>query len=163
MVDLSAERLRDLLWYDPLTGVFQWKIAPKRKSSRGCAGAKDHYGYIVIRVEGTLYKAHRLAWLHHFGEWPSQTIDHINRVRDDNRIANLRDVAQTLNMRNATYAPTKSGHVGVVWDKARGKWKAQIRFGRRHIGLGRFDNKEHAIAARRKAEAFVIKHLERVQ
>lgn len=160
MTDLSAEHLRNLLSYDPVTGIFQWKKLHKRKSARGCAGAKDLYGYVVIRIEGKLYKAHRLAWLHYYGAWPSQNIDHINRIRDDNRIANLRDVAQTLNMRNATYAPTQSGYVGVVWDKAREKWKAQIRIGRRNVCLGRFDSKKRAISVRQKAESTIAKQFE---
>jgi hypothetical protein len=157
MSTISSTQLRNLLSYNPDTGIFQWKTPPKRKSARGCAGAKDQYGYIVIRVSGKLYKAHRLAWLHYHGEWPSQNIDHINRVRDDNRIVNLRDVAQTQNMRNATFAPSKSGYVGVVWDSARGKWKAQIKVGYKNICLGRFDSKDRAIAARQKAEAAIVK------
>ena len=94
MKTLTAARLRELLQYDPETGVFTRLV----KTSNGIkvgdvAGTADARGYILIRVDGWLHLAHRLAWLHMTCEWPKGMIDHINGVRDDNRWSNLRRAA----------------------------------------------------------------------
>jgi len=104
---LSAERLRELLHYDPLTGVFT------RRSGWGAdgrtAGGADQRGYVIVKVGGARHKAHRLAWLYVHGEWPKHTIDHINGVKDDNRIANLRDVPQRVNSQNVRKPLRRNG------------------------------------------------------
>ena len=94
MKTLTAAQLRELLQYDPETGVVTRLV----KSSNGIkvgdvAGTADARGYILIRVDGWLHLAHRLAWLHMTCEWPKGMIDHINGVRDDNRWSNLRRAA----------------------------------------------------------------------
>jgi hypothetical protein len=151
MPDITAQELKANLSYDPETGVFHWRRRQARSSARGCAGAIDAYGYVVIRVNKKLYKAHRLAWLYMTGEWPENGLDHKNRIKSDNRFANLRDVSQSTNMHNAQRR-SKSGVVGVVWDNRRQKWRAQIKIGYKHIYLGRFDTFEQAVAERRAAE-----------
>jgi hypothetical protein len=155
MADITAQELRSKLAYNAETGEFQWRQSHKRKSARGCAGAIDAYGYVVIRVNKKLYKAHRLAWLYMTGEWPKNGLDHKNNVKDDNRFANLRDVSQSANMHNVRRAP-KSGAVGVVWDKSRQKWRAQIKVGYRNICLGRFECFEQAVSERRAAEQRLV-------
>lgn len=150
---LSLDRLKEVLEYHAETGAFTWKVSHPRAAAGQIAGAKDHYGYVVIRIDGHLYKAHRLAWLYVYGEWPKKGLDHINRKKDDNRIDNLRLADQSLNMHNVdARCNSKSGVSGVVWRKDRNKWRASIRIGYKNIWLGSYTAKEDAIAARRKAE-----------
>lgn len=154
MSDLTQARLKELLHYDPDTGQFRWLVKFSRQQPGGAAGTKDAYGYKVIRVDRWLYKAHRLAWLYVYGVWPGAGIDHINRTRDDNRIANLREACQSLNSLNrSTTAKSRSGVLGVIWRADRQKWTAQIRIGYRTVHLGVFKDKDDAVAARKKAEA----------
>lgn len=155
MADITAQELKSKLSYDPETGEFHWKHPQSRMSARGCAGAIDAYGYVVIRINKKLYKAHRLAWLYVTGDWPKNGLDHKNRVKDDNRFANLRDVSQSRNMHNARRNP-KSGAVGVVWDASRQKWRAQIKVGYKNICLGRFDCFDQAVSERRAAEQRLV-------
>jgi hypothetical protein len=149
---ITQSELKELLDYDPRTGIFIWK---GKKGSRACkgktAGATDAYGYIVIRINNVLYKAHRLAWFYSHGEWPETNLDHINRIKNDNRIKNLRVASQSLNMHNAKRLATNSGFVGVSWDSRRNKWVSRIKVDYKTKFLGRFDRKCDAIAARKLA------------
>ncbi len=149
--DLTAARLRELLHYDPGTGVFTW-LAKSHHRSRvqigGVAGGLGAGGYWQIGIDMVLHKAHRLAWLHHYGEWPDGGLDHINRVTTDNRIANLRIASQSQNRQNTlTRRDSKSGIKGVYWHKKTGKWCAAIgNLGKiHHIGL--YDNIDCAAQA----------------
>ena len=149
---ITQDELKELLHYDSKTGVFTWKAKKGGRASKGqTAGAADAYGYIVIRINSVLYKAHRLAWLYTYGDWPETNLDHINRVKDDNRIKNLRVASQSLNMHNAKRLASSSGCVGVSWDKNRNKWAARIKVDYRTKFLGRYDRKQDAIAARELA------------
>jgi hypothetical protein len=153
---ITLERLRALLSYDPDTGLFQW-IAPT--SNRVCkgaiAGVKDKStGYVRIRLDDTLYHAHRLAWLYMTGEWPTDQIDHISRVKTDNRWSNLRQATQAENKRNLPVMRSNtSGVPGVTWFKRDQCWRAQIHYQGRGIALGYFSNFDDAVAARKAAEA----------
>lgn len=151
--DLTAARLRTLVEYFPDTGIFRWRASRQRVLVGGVAGSIDSKGYLRIGVEGKVYAAHRLAWLYVHGVWPSDQIDHINRDKIDNRIANLREATPTENNRNQNKSrKNTSGHVGVSWSKAKQKWHAQICYLRKLIHLGYFTELEDAIAARAKAE-----------
>jgi len=153
---MDQARLKELLRYCPDTGAFTWKVSHARAPAGGVAGCADAYGYVVVRADKVLYKAHRLAWLYVHGNWPTRCVDHINGVRNDNRISNLRDVNQSVNMHNARRQRVgPSGVVGVTWDAARGKWKAQIRVMYKNTVLGRFVSKADAIAARKQAELWI--------
>lgn len=81
MVELTAERLRDLFDYDEATGVFTRRFRRGPTSAGKPAGTKNGRGYVQIMVDGRIYMAHRLAWLHMTGSWPTNQIDHINRMR----------------------------------------------------------------------------------
>lgn len=153
---LTAERLRELFLYNPGTGIFTRRIAHGR---HGCyragmvAGSADNKGYVVIRIDKRIYKAHRLAWLYVHGSWPQHDIDHINRVKSDNRIANLRDAIATLNRLNMVDA-RKDNKLGVLGVYQRGKmFVAQIQvIGKGVKYLGTYPTKEQASAAYEKAK-----------
>src|SRR5205085_9675180 len=93
--DLTAQRLRELLHYDPQTGSFT------RRSDGRVLGCKSkHLGYWIVGVSGGQYYAHRLAWFYTHGRWPEGHIDHINCDKTDNRLENLREVQQRINNQN---------------------------------------------------------------
>lgn len=138
-------RIRSLLNYDADTGVFTWREAAGRwgripaGSIAGTSNKKN--GYREIWVDGRLYKAHRLAWLYMTCEWPKEEIDHINRIRDDNRFSNLRECSSAENMQNKNlYRSNTSGIAGVHWRKNCGKWQARIGVKGKRISLGHFDS-----------------------
>ena len=150
----TVERVKELLDYDPETGVFTWRVKRGGAVNAGdIAGTKDGRGYWQIGIDRTLYLAHRLAWLYTYGEWPKNALDHINRIRTDNRIANLRPATHALNNQNATKRrDNKSGVTGVWRNEKLSKWQAYIRINGRHIHLGLFDDFDAAVQMRRDAE-----------
>ncbi len=152
--ELTAEYLRSILHYDQETGIFTRKVRTAHRVKAGdVAGCPDGRGYLQIRVCSRKYRAHRLAWLHVYGEWPEDQLDHINRNRSDNRISNLREVTNKQNGQNASKrSDNKSGHPGVYWDKQKSKWRALITHNQKDIHLGYFENLEDAVAARKAAE-----------
>ena len=108
---------------------------------------------MLIRLQSRLHKAHRLAWFYVYGSWPNDQIDHINRNKTDNRIANLREVTNKQNQQNASKrSDNTSGHPGVSWYKRDSKWQARIKHNQKDTHLGYFENLEEAIAARKAAE-----------
>jgi len=110
-------------------------------------------GYREVSILGKSYRSHRLAWLLHYGEEPKNQIDHINGVRDDNRIENLRDTTQAENCKNVKKPKNNtSGCVGVYWKKRDSVWRAAISVNDIQVSLGAFKDKSDAIAARLKAE-----------
>jgi len=101
--------------YNPVTG----KIT--RDDRANSNGSLDHYGYLIIKVKGKQFKAHRLAWLLHYGDFPENEIDHINCVRNDNRICNLRDVTRGDNNRyNKKKRNKDTGEFGIYIDRTKG-------------------------------------------
>ena len=140
---ITQERLKELLHYDPKTGLFM-RIEPLGFPTKdGYAGSVDH-GYRRIIVDGKRYLAHRLAWLYVYGEHPKGDIDHINRTGLDNRIVNLRVVSANQNKWNAgAYAGNKFGMKGV--SKKGNRFRAQICDGHGYpIHLGTYDTPEEA-------------------
>ena len=129
---LTAERLRELLHYCPESGVFVWRTSGSGRNN-GEAGWVGEIGYRRIFVAGQEHKAHRLAWLYVNGLWPKGVIDHVDRQRANNRIANLRDVGVAENTQNSTNAGRGSSrHRGVYRSSIAGKWRPEIKaFGQR--------------------------------
>jgi hypothetical protein len=151
---MNAEQLRELLDYDPNTGVFVWRVSRSRTSAGSVAGSKNTHGYWQIRACGKLYYAHRLAWLYMYGTWPKDQIDHIDGNRVNNRIENLREATNTENQQNRGLSPSNiSGFTGVHWANRECKWRAQIRHQRKLHHLGFFDTPEEAHTAYIKAKA----------
>lgn len=145
MSTLTAETLRARVNYDLHTGLFTHAVSGRGYTTGKVAGTRSERGYVLVRVNYIQYRAHRLAWLHVTGEWPSGEVDHINGRRDDNRWLNLRVVTRMENAHNQrrAHARNKSGgFLGVV--ASRGKWRARIRAEGRDIGLGTFNTPEEA-------------------
>jgi len=152
---LAQDLLKELFNYDPETGVFTRKTNNNRWKIGDIAGHKHLFGYVKMRINKIDYMAHRLAWVYMYGSIPeSLTVDHINGVRDDNRIDNLRlanghkEQAQNLKKRN----DNTSGYVGVYPHILPNKWIAQIRVNGKAIYLGIYDTPEEASEAYIKAK-----------
>jgi hypothetical protein len=136
---LTAERLRELLDYDPETGIFTSRPRPLGRLNKG---------YRHIQIEGRDYSAHRLAWFYVYGEWPPGQLDHKDTHRDHNWIDNLRPATTSQNLANRRrYRNNASGLKGVSWHKSRKKWRAVIAKNGKYIHLGLFDTAETAHAA----------------
>ncbi|MEN9885444.1 MAG: hypothetical protein RL758_22 [Pseudomonadota bacterium] len=131
---MAAQMLR----YDSKTGLLYWLQRPCHNVfAEDIAGTKTSKGYIQIQLNKRLYKAHRIAWLLHFGSWPKGVVDHINGEKTDNRIENLRDVSIAVNSQNQRrpMSTNKSGYLGV--SPFKGQWSAEILVSgrKKHIGL----------------------------
>lgn len=153
--DNSPSLLRRLLVYTPSTGKIVWKVnrGPVLKAGSVALNCVDSDGYLCGSVNYKKVRAHRVAWALHYGDWPKNQIDHINGIRSDNRIDNLRDVTQEENLKNCKInSKNTSGQMGVCFIKKTGKWQAEIISAGQKKFLGVFMNKESAILVRRKAE-----------
>lgn len=141
--DLSADRLRELFQYDSETGKFF-------KNGREVGFLVPPKNYMRVMVDGRQWLAHRLAWLYVHSEWPQGQVDHINGVKTDNRICNLRCVTAAENMQNIRAAKSynkTSGLLGVCFAKNEKKWKAQISVNgvNRHIGYADTAEQAHRL------------------
>jgi hypothetical protein len=173
-----ASLLHELLAYAPDTGEFVWKPrldrhftpTPRRTAEwlrrwwnarfvNAQAGSLDHNGYVLIRVNGVDYRAHRIAWVMTYDQDP-KFIDHINGVQTDNRIANLRSVSHEDNTKNAKRrADNLSGVTGVSYFAPKNTWRARINYKGKTVLLGYYHSKEEAIAARKAAETVYSYHI----
>lgn len=146
----APQRIREILDYDPDSGVFRWRSHGRNTRAGGVAGTVANWGYMLIRLGRKNYRAHRLAWLWVYGEWPSDQLDHINRDRKDNRIANLRKADQSDNFCN------KQGRIpgrlkGTT--KIGTRWRAGITRHSQYHNLGTFDTEQEAHEAYCQAAA----------
>mgnify|MGYP006297276705 CR=1 FL=1 len=147
---VTQEDLKTLLSYDEDLGIFTWIAKPTRNIVVGArAGSKDNgKQYRYIRINGKLYAEHRLVFLYLYGEWPPCQVDHINGVRDDNRISNLRLAPnnQADNMQNIRmHSDNLVGAKGV--SKLRDKFRARICVGYKTLHLGTFSTAAEATSA----------------
>ena len=159
---LTAARLREVLVYDPTSGVFTWRVARGRAPAGAVAGQRSRYGYTAIRVDRVLYAAHRLAWLYVHSVWPPDEIDHRDGVRNNNRLNNLRAATRGENMQNVV--SPRDGMQGTFFRADRGRWKASIKINQRATHLGFFDTEVEARHAylRAKAELHTFSPVPRV-
>jgi len=149
---LTLERVRSLLAYDPKTGAFSWRVNVVNVKAGSPAGSKTALKYLLVRIDKCQIYAHRLAWFYVYGVWPEQQVDHINGVRDDNSIGNLRLASQSQNSCNGVLRSTNtSGYRGVSWNKEKKKWVARIVKDKKQHVLGYFASKEEAYYAYLKA------------
>lgn len=156
---ITHERLRELVDYDPETGVFRWKRDMRgRRGSVGRVGMQVGSvrpdGRRVISLDGKKYLAGRLAWFYTYRVWPEPTVDHINGDYTDDRLENLRELSFGGQVQNRGVQKNSSSRVpGVSWYKADSCWRARIKLNGKEISLGYFKNFDDAVAARRRAEA----------
>ena len=154
---ITQSRLKELLNYNPDTGVFTRKVTMgiyRAGSEVGHVFKHRRTHYRVIGADGGHYKAHRLAWLYVYGKLPDDQIDHEDGNGLNNSISNLRDVSNSGNQKNARLRlDNTSGVAGVSFYKSKNKWLARINTNSGRKCLGYFADIEDAIAARRAAEA----------
>ena len=151
---LTQKRLKELLHYDPDTGIWKW-ISPKarRVKAGDIAGYIKSNGYRGITVDNILYLSSRLAHLYMEGYFPENDMDHINRIRHDDRWCNIRHVSRQCNTRNCGIASNNtSGITGVSWQKATKKWLADIRINKKQIRIGCYEKIIDAVKARWEGE-----------
>lgn len=142
---LDITKLRNLLEYDPIAGVFTWRNNIGNVKAGSVAGCINRKGYRYIGVDGSLYRANRLAWAYVHGALPKGQIDHIDGNRLNNSINNLRDVSAETNQRNRKSGNknSTSSLLGVSYHRQSGKWRAQICITTtKHLGL--FDTEQEA-------------------
>ncbi|WP_296223087.1 HNH endonuclease signature motif containing protein [uncultured Sphingomonas sp.] len=169
----SPEVLRQLLRYEPETGKLFWKERPEsmfltrhshkswntRHAGTEAFTTTGTSGYKEGRIFYALVRAHRVIYAMHNGAWPDHEVDHINGVRTDNRLENLRHASRKENGRNQKRPHDNlSGVIGVGFYKRDGTWQARISTGGRNIHLGYFTSKEDAIRARKSAEQYLGFH-----
>ena len=145
---ITQKRLKEVLEYNPETGVF----TKKQKIGRGKVGCKcgglNWKGYWIVSADNQRYRAHRLAWLYMYGKFPDNQIDHINHDKIDNRIENLREVTNSVNHRNMKKPSSNtSGVVGLYWWKDRQVWQTFIGANPRK-SLGNYKDFFEAVCAR---------------
>jgi hypothetical protein len=133
------------LSYESETGVITW-IAKRPGVTKGMvAGFMSRKGYRSIEIDGVSHRAHRIAWALFHGQYPEIFLDHKNGIRNDNRIANLREATASQNGANTKITTNnKSGKRGVSWNKQCQKWSAQIYLNRKQKFLGLFSSVEDA-------------------
>jgi hypothetical protein len=147
MKELTQELLKSLVSYSPITGEFT-SINPSVYNNSygkriGCQHRTKKYRFMTLLRK--TYREHRVVFLYMTGKWPTQQVDHINQVKDDNRWCNLRDVAPAINSQNRPlYKKNTSGHTGVVWNKKASKWQVLCRANGKQVWGGFFDNTEDA-------------------
>lgn len=150
--DLFIEKLKNAFSYDPEAGVVIRKIrlANRNKEGEEVGGIHKGHGYLVTRCFGKAMLVHRIAWAITYGKFPDGEIDHINGVRHDNRLNNLRDVPRRMNQLNQ-HGPRKdnsSGVLGVSYHKQIGKFQAYINESGQRKYLGCFSILSDAIKVR---------------
>jgi hypothetical protein len=156
---LTQETLKELLSYDPATGIFRWKVSSNHVKIGSIAGALHNKGYIAIKVKRENYLAHRLVWLYMYGYIPTQHIDHIDHDRSNNSLSNLREVPIQINCQNLSmYSSNTSGVMGVKWHKRDKVWEAQITVNKKRLHLGRSKDMTKAIELRKEAEVLYMFH-----
>lgn len=148
---LTAERARELLSYDALTGELTWKRPRGRGRKR--AGSIYRHGYRQVTIDGYRYRSARVCWLIHYGRLPTGLVDHRNRVRTDDRIANLREATKSENAINSGLDPrNKSGFRGVSRTRG-GRWYSCISVRGKRLNLGLHTTVEEAARAYAAAAA----------
>lgn len=158
MSEHDSTIVRGLFNYDPETGALTHKIRRKAVKFGAQIGCLDNDGYLVATVsllgKQRLFKVHRLVWLHVHGAWPSGVIDHINGIKSDNRLDNLRDVSPRSNSQNILAGRGVSKHRGVCFNKAKNLWQTSIHIDGRQKFVGYYRSEYDAhlayVEAKRK-------------
>ena len=164
--EITLQTLKELLDYNPETGIFTWKVKRWRElAGQEVKGSPDKGGYKTIKLFQKRYKLHRLAWFYVYGCWPQNCIDHIDGNVINNKITNLRDVTKQQNCQNIRKANKSNKFSKVLgvhlytdkrWNITK-KWVARIGINGKTKTIGYFDSIEKAknayIDAKRKYHA----------
>lgn len=150
---ITQKELKKFVSYDPLTGIFIWKVSTNGRIKIGSvAGSLENNGYVRLSISGTRYLAHRLAMVYVNGEC-GKFVDHIDGNRKNNKIANLRCVTKTENCQNRKKSKVNtSGVTGVSLNKKNGRWRADIGHKGDLLHIGSFVKFNDAVVARKEAE-----------
>lgn len=163
---LSPQVLQEFMEYDGETGALTWRPRDRRHfeteaSWKGfntrCAGkpaitASSGKGYLQGTIYGVTYMAHRVAWAVFHSSWPQGEIDHINGIRSDNRIVNLRDVTRLENARNLCAIASDTGVRGVTWDRRLKRYRVHIYLEGKRKYIGCFPTIDEAAGVRKLHE-----------
>lgn len=142
---MSVGDIRDLIDYNPETGVLTAKVNFSGRQAGSVIGSQTWQGYYAFSLFGKKCFAHRLAWLLHYGEWPSQPIDHINGIKTDNSIINLRLCSLSQNQFNKpTQKNNTTGVKGVYWNKRDKRYVASVQFNGKKYSAGHHKDIESA-------------------
>jgi hypothetical protein len=138
---LTQKILKELLDYNQDTGIFTWKVSRGKAKAGNVAGKINNDGYIAIGFNYKTYQSHRLAWIYVYGEFPKKLIDHINGIKTDNKISNLRECNHSQNGFNRKISINNTSNVkGIYWYKQYNKWRSQIKVNKKIKFLGYFDD-----------------------
>ena len=156
--ELTQATLKQVLKYNPDTGLLTWINAKRGISAGSVAGSLNKSGYVNVQVFGKVYRAHNLAHLYMTGAFPIGLIDHKDCVKNNNIWSNLRQATKSQNAQNATLQKrSKSGVKGVCFDSCNKKWVATISKDNKHFWLGRYKDKDSAVFAVEKARTTLHK------
>jgi len=170
---VTPDMVRDVLEYNHETGVMTWKERPvsmfknedfqkiwNTRFAGNTVGTRHTNGYLKVTINYKQLFVHRVAFAHYYERWPDKEIDHINNIRDDNRIVNLREVTRTENLENQSLISPRnksSGLLGVHWSDHVNNWVAHITTNKKIYHLGVFDDKYEAqkayLSAKEKVHA----------
>ena len=147
---MNQEYLNKLFDYEPVTGRLFWKKSLSNRVKVGDqAGSYMSNGYLTVQINKTPWLVHHLIWIIHNDVHPKEHLDHLNGIRNDNRIENLREAPQKINLRNAKMRSNNiSGVTGVSFVAKRDKYKARIMVNYKEKHLGYHLTLAEAVAAR---------------
>ena len=149
---LHVDELKELFYIDEDWNL-RWLVHRGRCYCKNSIAGTSHHGYKYVKIKYRQFATHRVIWALHNGEWPNGQMDHINGVRDDNRIENLRIVTNQENQKNTKLSKNnKSGLPGVCWDKAACRWRATAVVNYKAYYLGIYEDFFEAVCARKSAE-----------
>lgn len=149
-IQITLDRLLELLIFDPKTGFFTWKVTRAKAKAGSIAGCVGDAGYRWIGIDGQIYHAHRLVWLVVCGEWPKKGIDHIDLNGDNNIFSNLRLASDAQNQWNTAASKNNtSGHKGVFLHG--NKWIVMVQKNKVRHYIGYFIDYHEACAAQETA------------
>jgi hypothetical protein len=159
---LSQSRLKEFVTYDPVTGIFVW--LPRTGDDKGTRHFNQRYAgtiaggkakhYQLLKIDGVVYSAYRLAWLYMTGSFPAAMLDHKDGNKRNNAIDNLREATRSQNMANRPLRANNTTGARGVWQRKSGTWYALVKdpSTKKSRYLGTFQTKENAVAARRAEE-----------
>lgn len=152
--NLTQIELKELLYYNPISGIFTWKVDRGRKAKRGdIAGTLLQDGYVRVTIKGVRYRAHRLAFMFMTGKFPEIDVDHINNIRCDNSWKNLREATDKQNGANKKLAKNnKTGFKNVSYRKDLGTYSVRLRSNGVMLNLGHFKDLELAALVAEEAQ-----------